>query len=83
MRWVAILALLALSGCSTAGPFVMGISSDGTGGITVEKCLVHFNAFLGVVSNSDCNNENIRLATISTPEQKPKRTDNEKELLRQ
>lgn len=52
---------LLLSGCSTAGPFVTNISSDGAGGLTIEKCMVHLNAFMGVVSNSDCLNTSIHL----------------------
>lgn len=51
-----------LSGCSTAGPFVTNIGNDGRGGLLVEKCMVHMNAFLGVVSNSDCSNMNVQFS---------------------
>ena len=60
-----ICAAALLSGCSTAGPFVTNIGNDGRGGLTVEKCMVHLNAFMGVVSNSDCTNMNIQLTAGS------------------
>ena len=62
LYYMIVATAIALTGCSTAGPFVTNLSSDGGGGITVEKCMVHMNAFLGVVSNSDCTNTSIRLS---------------------
>jgi hypothetical protein len=59
-----VCTLALLSGCSTAGPFVTNIGNDGRGGITVEKCMVHLNAFMGVVNNSDCTNMDIQLTTL-------------------
>lgn len=61
MRYTALIAVLFLSGCSTAGPFVTNISNDGRGGLTIEKCMVHLNAFLGVVNNSDCTNTSVNV----------------------
>lgn len=64
---LALLASFAilLSGCSSkAGPFITNISSDGNGGIVVEKCMVKFDRQLSVVENSDCNNHNIKLSPI-------------------
>lgn len=55
-----ILGALALSGCSTAGPYVTNISSDGTGGLIVEKCMIHYNP-MGWVNNSDCTNTTIKV----------------------
>ena len=57
-----ILILLSLSACSTAGPYVTNISSDGDYGLNVEKCKVHFNSFTGHVSTGDCTNHNITLS---------------------
>ena len=51
MKKLFILSLLALTGCTTAGPFVTNISSDGKGGIIVEKSRIHYNDFTGTVSN--------------------------------
>ena len=62
MTVAAIVGTAALAGCSTAGPFVTNIGNDGRGGITVEKCMVHLNAFMGVVSNSDCTNMDVQLS---------------------
>ena len=47
---VIVLGVCALlGGCSTAGPFVTNISSDGRGNLIVEKNTVHFNPFIGYV----------------------------------
>ncbi len=42
---------VALSGCTSAGPFVTSISSDGRGGIIIEKDTVYLNGFTGTISN--------------------------------
>lgn len=55
--------LLALSSCSTAGPFVTNISNDGNGGITVEKCMAHFNP-MGFINTSDCTNSTVHLFRV-------------------
>ncbi|MFH2052826.1 MAG: hypothetical protein ABIK96_10220 [bacterium] len=44
---------VAVSGCSTAGPFVTNISSDGQGNIIVEKNMVKYNSFTGNVSTGE------------------------------
>lgn len=46
-----VIAIIA--GCSTAGPFVTNISSDGMGNIIVEKNMVKFNPFSDEVSMGD------------------------------
>lgn len=46
-----VCSCLFLMGCSTAGPFVSNISSDGRGNLIVEKSSAEYNAFLGVVGN--------------------------------
>jgi type IV secretion system protein VirB7 len=63
MRLVTILvALIAgLSGCSTAGPFVTHLASDGVNGLAIEKCKVHFNALLGYINTGDCTTSHITL----------------------
>lgn len=50
--FTAVLVSL-LAACTNAGPFVTGISSDGNNGLTIEKCQVHMNAFMGTVSNDN------------------------------
>jgi len=59
------LMLVTLAGCTTAGPFVSNISADGRGGINIEKQKVQFNAFLGVVGNTETTNTNIQLTQPS------------------
>jgi hypothetical protein len=53
--------LFLLQACSTAGPFVTNVSSDGNNGLNIEKCHVHYNALGGTVSSSDCTTQNIKL----------------------
>ena len=53
--------LLALTGCTTAGPYVTNISSDGANGLNIEKCSVHMNAFMGTVSTGDCTAQSIKI----------------------
>ena len=48
---------------TTAGPYVTNISSDGANGLTIEKCKVEMNAFMGVVSTGDCSTSSLRLTT--------------------
>lgn len=57
---IAALALLA-AGCTTAGPFVTSISSDGRGGLIVEKSMVKYNSFMGTVSNESTTTTTIKL----------------------
>jgi type IV secretion system protein VirB7 len=44
---------LMVGGCTSAGPFVTNISSDGKGNLIVEKNTVHMNAFMGTISSGD------------------------------
>jgi type IV secretion system protein VirB7 len=50
-----------ITGCTSAGPYVTNISSDGANGLNIEKCKVELNAFLGVVSTGECLNSSLRL----------------------
>lgn len=62
IRLIVITALVvSLQACTSAGPYVTNISSDGNNGLTVEKCTVHMNAFMGTVSTGDCTSQNIKL----------------------
>jgi hypothetical protein len=50
-----------LAGCTTAGPYITNISSDGANGLNIEKCKVELNMFLGIVNTGDCYNSTLRL----------------------
>ena len=64
MKAYLIAALvLALTGCTTAGPYVTNISSNGANGLNIEKCSVHMNAFMGTVSTGECTTQSITLTT--------------------
>lgn len=59
---IVTLAVLILSGCaSRAGPFITNISSDGQGGLTIEKCMAKFDPWMSTVNNDECTSSNIRL----------------------
>lgn len=59
------LLVLVLAGCaSTAGPFVTSVSSDGRGGIIVEKCVARFNPWTETVSNADCRTTTIQIRPV-------------------
>ncbi len=62
MRFVLLAITVALSGCTTAGPYVTNISSDGANGLNIEKCKVELNGFIGVVNTGDCSNSTIKLS---------------------
>lgn len=56
---------LALAGCvSEAGPFVTDISSDGRGGIVVQKCMVKLQRQINTVEASNCTSTDITLSQI-------------------
>lgn len=54
-------ATLALGACTTAGPYVTQISSDGSNGLNIEKCMVKLNAWTGTITNDNCTSQSIRL----------------------
>lgn len=59
-----VLSAVALAGCSSkAGPFVTNISSDGRGGLTVEKCMVRLDRTINTVESSDCTNTSLTLSS--------------------
>ena len=60
----AVMASLALSGCiSRAGPFVTSISSDGDGGLVVEKCMAQFDPWMSTVANDQCSTHKIQIGS--------------------
>jgi len=58
---IVFLFLLVLSGCSTAGPFVTNISSDGKGGLNIEKARVTQNFWTGGLETCETTQANIQL----------------------
>jgi type IV secretion system protein VirB7 len=60
-KLITIILLAAVTGCSSAGPYVTNISSDGAGGLSVEKCQVKYNGFGNYVSTGDCTHQNLKL----------------------
>ncbi len=56
-----LLLVLVIAGCSSSGPFVTNISSNGHGGLIVEKCKSDFNAMSGTASTGNCSTNEIQL----------------------
>lgn len=69
MKKIIFVAIaLGISGCaSKAGPFVTNISSDGRGGLIVEKCMVRLDRMINTVENAECTNTQITLGIRSQP----------------
>lgn len=60
---IVTLGLFAvLAGCTSAGPYVTNISSDGRNGLNIEKCSVEMNSFTNTVSTSECTTQNVQLS---------------------
>ncbi len=64
MYWIHLFVsagiMLVLVGCSSkAGPFMTNISSDGHGGLVIEKCMAQFDLWVSAVIKSECTNTNI------------------------
>jgi len=63
MRKITLLIMvLLLSGCTTAGPFVSNISSDGKGGLNIEKSRVKLNYWTNGLETCETTNANIQLS---------------------
>lgn len=59
---ILIMLVFMLVGCATtAGPFVTGISSDGKGGLVIQKGYVEYNQFLGTIANKEAGESSIKL----------------------
>ena len=58
----ALLIISTTAACSSkAGPFVTNISSNGAGGIVVEKCMVRLDRMINTVESADCTNTTIQI----------------------
>lgn len=57
-----VFALSAVSGCTTmSGPYVTNVASDGKDGLIVDKCMVSFDGFWGIISTTNCSSQTIPL----------------------
>lgn len=65
-RFVFIIATVHIMyGCSSrSGPFVTNISSDGRGGLVIEKCMSEFSQINEGVSNANCTTSKIYLTPV-------------------
>jgi len=64
---IFVMLVFILAGCaSTAGPFVTGISSDGKGGLIIQKGYAEYNSFLGVLGNREAGESSIKLLPEDT-----------------
>ncbi len=59
---IAAISVIVISGCSSrAGPFVTSISSDGRGGLIVEKCMAKFDPWMSTVNNDNCTSTTMQV----------------------
>ncbi len=56
------ISILFFTACSTAGPYVTNISSDGNGGMNIEKCKVKYNALFDFIDTGDCISSSLKLS---------------------
>ena len=64
MRAMMLTGIVFLvAGCSTAGPFVTSIADAGNGILTIEKCEVVFDSFIGIVRTGECRNHRIKVSS--------------------
>jgi len=65
MMIVLSVILFSIVGCSTAGPFVTSISSDGQGNLIIQKGYAEFNSFVGVLNNKEAGETKIRVTPVN------------------
>jgi type IV secretion system protein VirB7 len=63
MRKLLLIGVLLLSGCTSVGPVVTDISSDGKGGLNIEQKTIVYNAIFGVLGAKKTTHTNIQLNT--------------------
>lgn len=57
-----MMVAFALSGCmSRTGPYVTSISSDGRGGLIVDKCMVTLNKWWNTMETDACSSSYVML----------------------
>lgn len=58
---ISLVVLFIFSGCASAGPVVSNVSYDGDGKLSIEKCKIHANYFLGTMELEECNHHEIKI----------------------
>ena len=63
-----IIFTLLVGGCaiSHTGPYVTNISSDGAGGLVIEKCMTRYDPWMATIGTINCTSTNIRLYEIKS-----------------
>lgn len=64
---LSALALLALPGCTSAGPFITNVYPDGKGNLVVQRAEVEFNGFFGIVSTKNQTQTTIPVNSLNVP----------------
>lgn len=59
--FILVAAIAATSACTTAGPYVTSISSDGINTLNIDKCMVKLNPWTGTITNDSCTSSTVRL----------------------
>ena len=67
-----VCAVLMVTGCvSTAGPFVTNISSDGRGGLVIEKAMVEYSQWSDGVTTKNHTTTTIYIGTVGAQPSAP------------
>lgn len=61
--FLVLILIVVFSGCSSAGPFVTNISSDGRGSLVIEKQKIEFNGLTWTVSNESVSTATIKVVS--------------------
>lgn len=56
---------LVISGCTTFGPIVTNISSDGQGNLIVEKSMLELNNFSGNMTATNTTTSTIKVVPVA------------------
>ncbi len=73
-RLSLILIAIFFVGCSSTGPYVTAISSNGRGGLIIEKSKVQYNSFTGTITSKDTSTTEIQVIPESLLEKIEKLT---------
>lgn len=64
MKLLLLMAIVAaLAACTSSGPFVTSISSDGEGGLNVISCMSTYDAATGTQGNGECSTSHVQVVS--------------------
>jgi len=61
MKYITLCILIMLAGCTTAGPYVTSISTDGNCTLFIEKSSTEYSMITGTLANKAGNQTTIKV----------------------